>query len=253
MLKIKYPLLIILILSVFPSILSAQSNLGLRLIAPQFSNFTKKVALFKSEANNQYKKASYMGCLAGLTYRTNITKRHYILVECLYSMRGEKYKYTAYKLNGADIITVGNNENSIEYYLNYSTHYIELPVMYSIDLAHNVEKSVPFSFYFSIGFSAGANVVSKQGQNSFESDGGFGFSSIEEIRTENHVSEINPLLLNFVTDVEAEFLTKKRIQLFGFVRYNQSLTNVFSDDLEDSNTKVGSFSFGFGMRCRIKS
>ncbi|MBI1768347.1 MAG: outer membrane beta-barrel protein [Bacteroidetes bacterium] len=231
-----------------------QSSIGLRIFSPQFSNFTDRIGVYQSPQNAAYTQGNLTGLLLGVTGRINLKGRHYLHTELLYSMRGERYKYNVYTLNGYTISTMSGGKSSIEYYLDYRTHYIEIPVMYCIDLTHDAGNDSPIHVYFSSGLSVGINVVSKLKQNSFSiTSPGSTFSAIDEHTSESQVSQTNPLILNFVTDLDIEFRRRKTTKVFAYGRFNQSLTNVFNHQYNDMKTKLVTYGFGFGLRWYLKS
>jgi hypothetical protein len=164
-------------------------------------------------------------------------------------MRGDRYTYNAGELNGYSISSFSGGQSTIQYYLDYRVHYLELPIMYCIDLSHNSTSRV--HVFFSAGFSAGINVVSKIAQNNFTiSSPGSAFSGIDENNSSTQGPQTKPVIVNFVTDLNFEFRRRKKTKIFAYCNFNQSLTNVFSGS--DMKTKVISYGFGFGLRWYLK-
>ena len=244
-------LLLVLCFSILSLICSAQSGIGLRIFSPQFSNFTNRIGAYQSAQYANYTQRNLAGLLLGLTCRINLKGRHYLHTELLYNMRGESYKYSTGYLNGYSVTSLSGGKNTIEYYLDYRIHYIEIPMMYCIDLTHDTS---PIHVYISSGFSAALNVVSKLAQNSFSiTSPGSSISAIDEHNTESSVSQTNPLMINFITDLEIEFRRQKKTKCFIYGRFNRSLTNVFNREYSDMNTKLVTYGFGFGLRWYLKS
>jgi hypothetical protein len=230
---------------------SAQSTLGLRMWSPQFSNFTNSSQLNQTVGNTPFQERSSVGILVGLSYRRKIEKQHYLTLEFLYSMRGQSSRYKAYQLDGYNVIDLfGGDQSYIEYIQDYRTHYIELPVLYTLNLTG--ERNSKVSVYLSSGFSAGINVVGHLRQNSFKlKSPGSMLSGIDENFTNTEIPEVNPFILNLVTDFECEFRKQKKAKYFLYGRANQAITNVFSASY--STTKLTTLGFGFGMRWTLQA
>lgn len=230
---------------------NSQNTLGLRMWSPQFSNFTNSSQLNQTVGNTRFQERSSVGILMGLSYRRKIEKQHYLTLELLYSMRGQSSSYRAYQLDGYSVIDLfGGDQSYIEYIQDYRTHYIELPVLYTLNLTGDMDSKA--SVYLSSGFSAGINVVGHLKQNSFElRSPGSMLSGINENFSNTQIKEINPFILNFVADFECEFRKQKKAKYFLYSRFNQSLTNVFSASY--NITKLTTIGFGFGMRWTLKA
>ena len=243
------PLALALLLFIIPAVASGQSiGIGARIIGPQLSNFTNNIGVYRDPSNNIYKNTAYFGLLAGLSYRKQIKEQHYFQVELLYTMRGEQHSYKTSTLNGSTVSNLGNNQSaSLEYYLQYRTNYIEIPILYTIDLSHNASDDAPAHIFLSVGLAAGINVVSKLTQNSFSARGSFLYSPVDENLQETPV-KANPLLLSAVTDIEAEFRRHKPTRYFFYARFNGSITNVYGNNIPNMATKVITPGLGIGIR-----
>jgi len=246
------PLIIVFIF--LSHITAAQLDIGVRVVGLQFSSFTNKIGMYTDKQNKLYKNKTSFGALGGLSVKYNLHTRSYIHVELLYSMRGERYSYNTSQLDGSPVVSfLGDSDADIEYYIEYRTNYIEIPIMYCIDLSHG--SDFPVHFFLSSGLSTGINVSSKLHQNSFKvRSPGWGYSAIDEDVKKTDIPSANKFLLNFIGDLEAEVNRGRRIKFFFFARYNSSLTNVYTSqesDPQNMKTRLNSFSFGAGLRSKV--
>ena len=243
-------------ITVFASLLllyqsaNGQSSVGTRIWGGQLSSFTNSAILYKITGSSLYQEKNLVGILAGLSCRFNL-KNNYLTAEILYSMRGQSSSYKTSNLNGFAIIDSNGKQSSIEYFLDYKTHYVEIPILYTIDLM-NQDEDASVHIYLSSGFSAGINVFSKLKQNSFAPpSSAIPISFVNQTTTEKKVTQINPIIVNFIADLEFEFRRKKKAKYFFYGRFNHSVTNVFESSY--SKTKMATSGFGFGMRWYLKN
>ena len=242
-------------ISVFASLLlwyesaNCQSSISARIWGGQLSSFTNSAIVYKNAGSSLYQENKLVGILVGLSSRFNL-KNQYLTAEILYSMRGQNSSYKTSKLYGSNVIDINGKQSSIEYYLDYKTHYIEIPILYTVDLMKQ-DETANVHIYFSSGFSAGINVVSKLKRNSFAPpSSAIPISFVNQISTETKVTQINPIIVNFIADVELEFRRKKKAKYFIYGRLNHSVTNVFESSY--GRTKMVTSGFGFGMRWYLK-
>jgi hypothetical protein len=219
---------------------------------PQFSTFTSSLNV-KSINGNSYEHSIFAsGILTGFDVKIPL-KKNYLTFELLYSMRGDRYDYKAYELDGYSITNIYSNKKSyIEYYFEYRAHYLEIPVLYSIKLSKSDYGKV--AVFFSPGLSFGINMVSKSVMNNFKiKSPGSTFSGVDESQQEVSITEVNPLILNIVADLDVEFRRRKKTKFFGYARLNHSLTNVYKSNSTNPSTGVFSMGFGFGLRWYLSS
>jgi hypothetical protein len=220
---------------------------------PQFSTFPNSI-LPPGLKNTGYQSSMLVGILTGINARIPL-KKNYLTVEVLYSMRGDRFDFKASQLDGYSITNIiSNKQSQIEYYFEYRTHYIEIPVLYSIKVSKDEYSRI--AVFFNTGLSLGMNVVSKTIANDFKIKNGSSFSAfagIDETTQTAKIDQVNPLILNLVGDLDVEFRRRKKTKFFGYARLNQSLTKVYKSESSNPSTGIFSIGFGFGLRWYFKT
>lgn len=242
-------LLILFLLTIASPKLFSQSNIGL-MIGPQFSDHTQVLPIPKIQHRESFRHSTFVGFLMGMSFREKLKNKDYLQIELLYSMRGERFEYHTIKLSGRNVINfINESESSLRYFFDYRSHYLEVPVLYSWNVMKNLKKNSIANFYLSSGFSLGVNVLSNTIYNSFKlKSPGATVSGIDEDYHEEKFDHNNPLLLNYLADLEIEFNTGKVTRLFMSGRYNHSLTQVYKKEYDDLSTRVSSAGFNVGLR-----
>jgi hypothetical protein len=241
---LKYRLFTI-ILSFVTIASTGQSSIGLRMFGWQYSSLSDAQSLYQNSAW-PYVAKGYAGFLVGPTTRFQLKNQHHLTVELLFSMKGQTALYETGTVDGFRVIDLSNGrETTATFSKNYSIHYLEAPVLYTIDLSHKNQNARTHINFIS-GFSAGFNIAATLTENTYNASAFSAFLSAKT--TETTVSEIRPFTMNFITDLEIEFRRHKKAKYFGFFRYSKQLGSAF----QGSTHSFGTFAFGFGMRWNFK-
>jgi Outer membrane protein beta-barrel domain len=234
-----------IILSFVTIVATGQSSIGLRLYGVQYSSLSDAQSLYQNSAW-PYEAEGYVGFLIGPTTRFQLKNQHHLTVELLFSMKGQTAQYETGTVDGFTVYNLSNGkETTVEFSKNYSIHYFEVPVLYTIDLSHQ-NQNARSHFNFSSGFSAGYNVTATLKERTYNASAFSVFLTSKS--TETNVDEIKPLTMNFIADLEVDFRRHRKTKYFGFLRYTKGLGSAF----KGSTHSFGSFAFGFGMRWNFK-
>jgi hypothetical protein len=222
-----------------------QSSIGLRMFGWQYSSLSDAQSLYQNSAW-PYEAKGYAGFFIGPTTRFQLKNQHYLTVELLFSMKGQTSQYETGTVDGFRVLDLSNGrETTAKFSKNYSIHYFEVPMLYTIDLSHKNENARTH-VSFSSGFSAGFNIAATLTENTYNASSFSAFLTAKT--TETTVSDIKSLTMNFISDLEVEFRRHKKARYFGFFRYAKQLGSAF----QNSSHSFGSFAFGFGMRWSLK-
>jgi Outer membrane protein beta-barrel domain len=224
---------------------TGQSSIGLRILGWQYSSLSDAQSLYQNSAW-PYVAKGYAGFLIGPTTRFQLKNQHHLTVELLFSMKGQTALYETGTVDGFKVVDLNNGrETTATFSKNYSIHYLEVPVLYTIDLSHK-NQNARTHINFSSGFSGGFNIAATLTENTYNASSFSAYLSAKT--TETTVSEIRPFTMNFITDLEIEFRRHKKAKYFGFFRYSKQLGSAF----QVSTHSFGTFAFGFGMRWNFK-
>ncbi|MFM8832071.1 MAG: outer membrane beta-barrel protein [Cytophagales bacterium] len=223
-----------------------QSSFGVRLFGFQSSSLSDAQMLYKNSAW-PYDAKGYVGFLVGPSVRYQLPNQNHLTFELLFSMKGQTSLYETGTVDGFKVLNLSNGRDAtVKFSKNYAIHYVEVPVLYTIDLSRK-NQNTKTHVHFSAGVSAAFNTAASLTENTYSASGFSAFLTAKT--TETTVSDVKPFTMNLITDLEVEFRRHRKARYFGFLRYTKQMGSTF----QNSSHSFGSFAFGFGMRWKFKN
>ena len=172
---------------------------------------------------------------------------------------GIKYvgKGTEYRKKNNNVIIISDRGTENAYHkTRFRLNYLEIPIKTNINLK-KVFKSSNFEYlpvYLTLGLSGAINIKSDLRSNSYVPGNSRGGNVTFEVKERFETTAFNyakPFILNSIISIKYIFIENISNRLSINLEYNQSLQNVYNDNLIQSQynfkTKNGSISLSFGI------